>query len=293
MSDGDASTYPHLLRPGRIGTLEIRNRIVMSPMETLYGTPEGLPSERTRAYFAASAAGGVGLITVGATGIDHLHPETPSGLHIATDESVAAHRALVEEVHAHGARIQPQIVHAGPDGLGPEMFGVESLGPSVIQSYLTGRASAEISATQFEQVLDAYRAAATRVRVAGYDGLELHAAHGYMLLGSFLAPQRNRRSDGYRGSSVRGRWRAVLEALAAIRSEVGADFPITLRVSGYERVAGGRPSYELAAHGAAAGCCRGRRLPRQRRSDRPLRDPDGQRCGCRRRSEHRCGRGSP
>jgi 2,4-dienoyl-CoA reductase (NADPH2) len=67
-----------------------------------------------------------------------------------------------------------------------------------------------------------------------------------MLLGSFLAPVRNRRGDGYRGSSVRGRWRAVLEALAAVRAEVGSDFPITLRVSGHERVAGGRPSYELA-----------------------------------------------
>lgn len=215
-------------------------------METLYGTPEGLPSDRTRAYFAARAAGGVGLITVGATGIDHQHPETPGGLQIATDDSLDAHRALVDAVHEHGARIQPQIVHAGPDGLGPEMFGVESIGPSVIQSYLTGRASTPITPEQWAGVLDQYRAAAIRVREAGYDGLELHAAHGYMLLGSFLAPVRNRRTDGYRGSSVRGRLRAVLEALAAIRGEVGEDFPITLRVSGHERVAGGRPSYELA-----------------------------------------------
>ena len=238
--------FENLLRPGRIGTMTVRNRIVMSPMETLYGTPEGHPSDRTRAYFAARAAGGVGLITVGATGIDHRHPETPGGLQIGTDESLDAHRALVEEVHAHGARIQPQIVHAGPDGLGPEMFQVDSIGPSVIQSYLTGRASTEISPAQWAEVLDQYRAAARRVREAGYDGLELHAAHGYMLLGSFLAPVRNRRTDGYRGSTVRGRMRAVLEALAAIRGEVGADFPVTLRVSGHERVAGGRPSYELA-----------------------------------------------
>ena len=240
------TAYEHLLRPGRIGSMELRNRIVMSPMETMYGTPEGLPSDRTVAYFAARAAGGVGLVTVGATGIDHQHPETPGGLQIATDESLDAHRALVDAVHEHGARIQPQVVHAGPDGLGPEMFGVDSLGPSVIQSYLTGRASSEISTAQWSAVLDQYRAAVTRVRQAGYDGLELHAAHGYMLLGSFLAPVRNRRTDGYRGSSVRGRWRAVLETLAVVRAEVGADFPITLRVSGHERVAGGRPSYELA-----------------------------------------------
>lgn len=226
--------------------MQLRNRLVMSPMETMYGTPDGLPSERTRDYFAARAAGGVGLITVGATGIDPLHPETPGGLHIGTDAAVAAHRALVDVVHEHGAKIQPQIVHAGPDGLGPEMHGVTSLGPSVIPSYLTGRPSAEVTPAQLSQIIDLFKAAVRRAAEAGYDGIELHAAHGYMFLGSFLAPQRNRRTDDYRGDSVRGRIRVVLETLAAIRSEVGDQLPITLRISGYERVAGGRPMYETA-----------------------------------------------
>jgi 2,4-dienoyl-CoA reductase-like NADH-dependent reductase (Old Yellow Enzyme family) len=226
--------------------MTVRNRLVMSPMETMYGTPDGLPSQRTRDYFAARAEGGVGLITLGATGVDHRHPETPGGLHLATDDAVDAHRALVEVVHEHGAKIQPQIVHAGPDGLGPEIFGVASLGPSVIPSYLTGRPSVEISRQQLCEVLDLFKAAVRRATEAGYDGIELHAAHGYMLLGSFLAPQRNRRTDDYGGHSARGRMRVVLEALAAIRSEVGDDLPITLRISGYERVAGGRPIYDTA-----------------------------------------------
>ncbi len=248
--------YPHLLAPGRIGAMTVRNRVVMSPMETMYGTPDGLPSQRTRDYFAARAAGGVGLITVGATGVDHRHPETPGGLHLGTDAAVEAHRALVEAVHEHGAKIQPQIVHAGPDGLGPEMFGVASLGPSVIPSYLTGRPSEQISTRQLREVFDLFRAAARRAAEAGYDGIELHAAHGYMLLGSFLAPQRNRRADDYRGDSARGRVRVVLETLAAIRSEIGDALPITLRISGYERVAGGRPIHEtprLAPELVAAG----------------------------------------
>ncbi len=241
-----APPFAHLLAPGRIGSMELRNRIVMSPMETMYGTPDGLPSERTVAYFAARAAGGVGLVTVGATGIDPLHPETPGGLQIGSDAAVAAHRALVDAVHEHGARIQPQVVHAGPDGLGPEMHGVTSIGPSVIPSYLTGRPSVEATKEEIAAVLDQFRAAAARVREAGYDGLELHAAHGYMFLGSFLAPQRNRRGDRYRGSSVEGRIRVVLEALTAIRGEVGGDFPLTLRISGYERVAGGRAVHDTA-----------------------------------------------
>ncbi|HVK29360.1 MAG TPA: FAD-dependent oxidoreductase [Nocardioides sp.] len=239
--------FSHLLAPGRIGSMELRNRIVMSPMETMYGTPEGHPSERTVAHFARRAEGGAGLVTVGATGIDPQHPETPGGLQIGTDDAVAAHRRLVEAVHEHGARIQPQVVHAGPDGLGPEMFGVTSLGPSVIPSYLTGRPSGEATKEQIAAILDQFRAAVVRVREAGYDGLELHAAHGYMFLGSFLAPQRNRRGDRYRGTSLEGRIRVVLEALTAIRAEVGAGFPITLRVSGYERVAAGRPVWDTAA----------------------------------------------
>lgn len=234
------------MAPGRIGAMTVRNRLVMSPMETMYGTPEGLPSQRTRDYFAARAKGGVGLITVGATGIDRQHPETPGGLHLATDEAVDAHRALVDVAHEHGAKIQPQIVHAGPDGLGPEIFGVTSLGPSVIPSYLTGRPSVEVTRQQLCDVFDLFKAAARRAVEAGYDGIELHAAHGYMLLGSFLAPQRNRRTDDYRGDSARGRARVVLEALAAIRSEIGDALPITLRISGYERVAGGRPIFETA-----------------------------------------------
>lgn len=240
------SGFPNLLRPGQIGSMTLRNRLVMSPMETMYGTPDGLPSERTRNYFAARAKGGVGLITVGATGIDHHHPETPGGLHLGTDDAVIAHRALVDAVHEHGAKIQPQIVHAGPDGLGPEMFGVTSLGPSVIPSYLTGRPSAEVSEAQLTHIIDLFRAAVRRAAEAGYDGIELHAAHGYMFLGSFLAPQRNRRTDVYRGDSVNGRIRVVLQTLAAIRAEIGDALPITLRISGYERVAGGRPSHETA-----------------------------------------------
>lgn len=240
-------TKPCLLwTPISIGQMKLRNRFVMSPMENQFGTPDGRPTERSIDYFEARARGGVGLITLGASAIDARHKEVPSSLHFGDDSVVSDHRALTEAVHAHGAKIQPQLAHAGPDGLAPEMHGVEALGPSAIQSYLTGTTSRAISVAEFAQVIDLFRAAAVRVRAAGYDGIELHAAHGYMLLGSFLTPWRNARRDEYSARKRDGRIKVVGDVVRAIKAETGADFPITLRISGYERIAGGRDSFDTA-----------------------------------------------
>ena len=99
--------------------MSLRNRLVMAPMETQYGTREGTPTQRTIDYYVARARGGVGLITLGASSVDAQHKEVPNGLDFASDAGIGAHRALTEAVHAHGAKIQPQLAHAGPDGLGP------------------------------------------------------------------------------------------------------------------------------------------------------------------------------
>ena len=232
--------FPQLFTPIRIGTMELRNRLVMSPMETGYAQKDGLPSSRTIAYYEARARGGVGLITLGACTVDDAHREVPRSMDFARDEVVEAHRELTDRVHEHGARIQPQLVHPGPDGLAPYLSGLPNLGPSVIPSYLTGVACRELEASELPAIVDQYRSAAARIRAAGYDGIELHAAHGYMLLGSFLTPARNRRSDEYTGATPEGRIRLIVEVLRAIKSELGADFPITLRISGYERSPGGR-----------------------------------------------------
>ena len=235
-----------LFSPIHIGTMQLRNRLVMSPMENSFGTADGRPTKRSIDYFEARARGGVGLITLGASAIDARHKEVPNSMHFASDDVISDHRELVSAVHAHGAKIQPQIAHAGPDGLGPEMHQAEALGPSGIQSYLTGTTSKTMTKEEFSGVVDQYRAAASRMREIGYDGIELHAAHGYMLLGSFLTPWRNARKDEYAARKPETRTRAIVEVIRAIKEAAGEDFPITLRISGYERIAGGRESFDTA-----------------------------------------------
>jgi 2,4-dienoyl-CoA reductase (NADPH2) len=229
-----------LFEPIRIGSLTLANRIVMSAVTTGYAGNDQLPTQRLIDYLVTRARGGVGLITMEACVVDKHHREVPRSMHFSDDGVIGAHRAVVAAVHAAGARIQPQIVHAGPDALSPQMEKLPSIGPSVIPSYLTGTPSRELAAEELPAILAQYASAVRRVRQAGYDGVELHAAHAYMLVGSFLSPWRNKRDDGYTGRTREGRLRFLLELLAAIRAEVGADFPITLRLSGYERVAGGR-----------------------------------------------------
>lgn len=232
--------FPHLFSPLKIGGLELRNRLVMSPMETGYATKHGRPSSRTIAYYEARAKGGVGLITLGACTIDERHREVPRTMDFASDDVLETHRELTQRVHAHGARIQPQLVHPGPDGLAPYLSGAPNVGPSVIPSYLTGIPCRELEAGEIPSIVDQYRSAALRVREAGYDGIELHAAHGYMLLGSFLTPGRNRRTDEFAGNTEEGRIRLITLVVTAIKEEVGEDFPLTLRISGYERTPAGR-----------------------------------------------------
>ncbi len=233
-------TRRRLFEPVRIGGVELKNRLVMSPMTTGYAGPDQRPTPRLIAFLEARARGGVGLVTLEACVVDPRHREVPRSMHFADDAVIESHRRLVDALHAHGAKVQPQLVHAGPDALSPQMERIPSLGPSVIPSYLTGTPSRALDEEELPAILDQYAAAVRRVREAGYDGVELHAAHGYMLIGSFLSPWRNKRDDGYAGRRREGRLRFLLEVLAAIRKEVGDDFPVTLRISGYERVAGGR-----------------------------------------------------
>ena len=247
---------PHLFSPARIGALELANRLVMAPMATDFADGDGSVSAKLVDYLRARAQGGVGLIIAEVSGVDARHPYTPRGLGLWSDELVPAYRRLTDAVHAHGARIMPQIAHPGPDSLAPLLMGFEAVGPSAgVPNSLTRTLCREITLEEIEEAKGLFAEAARRAREAGCDGIELHAAHAYLLVGSFLSALRNRRTDRY-GGCAEDRLLFALEVLAAIRARVGGDFPIVLRISADELVHGGRDLREtlyLAPRLEAAG----------------------------------------
>lgn len=229
-----------VFEPFRIGNMDIKNRIVMAPMTVDYANPDETPSDRHLAYYTERAKGGVGLITLEVVTVDGDHRYQQNSLGLYNDSLIAPHKKLVDAIHAHGAKVVPQISHTGPESLGGFFKQIQPVGPSVVRTATTLQVCRELKADEIGRYVEMYGDAAVRAREAGYDGIELHSAHSYMLLGSFMSPLRNHRTDEYKGSKPEGRMKLLLEVLANIRKKVGNDFPITLRLSGYERESGSR-----------------------------------------------------
>ncbi len=229
-----------LFTPLTIGTMEIRNRIAMAPMATDFAEGDGTVTDRLIDYYEARARGGVGLVILEVCTVDGSFPYIPRTLGLWDDSFIPGLRRLVDAVHARGARIIPQIAHPGPESLSPLFNGITTIGPTAgIVNNLTRMRCREIEGGEIPGVVAQFAAAARRAREAGFDGIELHAAHAYMLVGSFLSALRNRRMDEY-GGDIPGRTRFPLEVLGAIRAAAGEDFPIIMRISADEPVPGGR-----------------------------------------------------
>lgn len=230
----------HLFSPAKIGNVELRNRIVMAPMTVDYANPDETPSEKQIAYYAERAKGGAGLITLEVCTVDADHRYQAKSLGLYADHLIEPHKKLVDAIHAHGAKVFPQIAHTGPESLAPFFRKMPPVGPSVVRTPTTMQVCRELAVEEIPALVEMYGDACLRAQKAGYDGIELHAAHSYMLLGSFLSPLRNHRNDEYSGRKLEGRMKLLLEVIANIRQKCGPDYPIVVRLSGYEREAGGR-----------------------------------------------------
>ncbi len=232
--------FSNLLSPIDIGAMRLKNRMVMSPMTTAYCHGDQTPSTRLISHFETRARGGVGLITLELVTVAVDHPYLHRSMTLGEDRFIDAHRPLVEAIHRHGAKVQPQLSHTGPESVAPLFSGPQPVGPSVAVAPVWGWHSRELDAAELPGIAIQYGEAARRAREAGYDGIELHAAHCYNLLGSFLSPLRNKRTDDYSAFRLETRTRFMVDVLAQIRARAGEDFPITLSISGYERTPGGR-----------------------------------------------------
>jgi len=235
-----------LLSPIAIGSMQVKNRMVLSPMTTNYGNEDQTVSDRLIAFHEARAKGGVGLITVEVCTVDVKQKYQPQSLTLGDDSFIAGHRRLTDRLHAYGAKVQPQITHPGPESLIWLYHGEQSVGPGVCLGASTGVPSRALAIEELDGIVEQYAQAARRAREAGYDGMELHAAHGYMLLGNFLSPAKNIRQDEYGAGTIENRTRLLTRVLRRIKEVAGRDFPITLRISGFERLPGGRASYDTA-----------------------------------------------
>ncbi len=213
--------FPHATAPGRIGKFVARNRIYMSAQTTSFATA-GVPNERHIAYLVERARGGLGLIFSEAVDVmsGHGYPETGLRLSIESDETIPAFARLVDALHDEGAGAFLQLTQTGHTRYwAPSDVGVSDIAPR----------PREMPVEEMATLKSAFASAARRGIEAGFDGIEIHFGHGH-LLHRFLSPVLNVRTDRYGGSPEK-RLAYPLEVLAAVRAEVGGDFPLGVRVS--------------------------------------------------------------
>ncbi len=233
------TAFPKLFSPTKIGSMVLKNRIVMSPMHTDFANIDGTISPKLKNYLVARAKGGAGLITMEIATIDGKSPYMPNTVGIWDNKFIPLFRELVDEVHSYDAKIVLQISHPGPESLAPFFYNIQPMGPSPLMAETTKQMCREMTIEDIEKTIEQYGDAAKRAKEAGFDGMELHAAHAYMLIGSFLSALRNRRTDEY-GGSIEGRLKFACEVIENIRTKAGKDFPLIMRISGDELVPGGR-----------------------------------------------------
>jgi len=237
--------FPHLFQPTRIGRLEVRNRIIGSPMERNYCTAEGRVTQRYVDYMVARARGGAGLMYTEATYVDPRGKGRTLQMGLHDDDLIPDFARMVRAVHREGGVIGPELNYGGRV-VQPWISGLESRAPSVVPyAGAAGFAPRALERDEIAAIVACFASAARRAAEAGCDFVGLHGAHGY-LLSQFLSPWCNKRNDEY-GGDLHGRMRFVLEVVAAVRKAVGGELPILYRISGDEHQQGGLTLADVCA----------------------------------------------
>lgn len=253
----NTKSYRHLLSPGRINRMDLRNRIFFSPMGSNLAEEDGSVGERLHRYYVERAKGGAALVTMGSVSVGF--PEGASNWRqeaISDDRFIPGIRKLADEVHAHGAKLAAQLQHGGLLAMTDMLDGRPVACPSVPRKSkdsgdFVDVMLAEEQATFFEpyakmgevqynplskadivRIAEMFASAAERAKRAGIDAVEIHGGHGYVF-SSFLSPAYNQRDDEY-GGSIENRARFLLETIRAVRAAVGPDYPVWMRFDSQE-----------------------------------------------------------
>ena len=245
--------FRHLLAPGRIGTLEVRNRTIMTAMGSMLAEPGGHCGDRIRAYYTERAKGGVGLIVMGSVAVGYpIGAAIPLPVAISSDDHIPGIRAMAASAHEHGAKLALQLHFGGLVAMEDMLAGRPVWTPSVpvykqgdwLDGFLEQELAEapftkigkvdykELTAADIRELVGMFAAGARRAREAGCDGVEIHGGHGY-IISAFLSPLTNHRSDDY-GGSIENRSRLLVEIIQGCKAAAGSDFPVWCKIDSQE-----------------------------------------------------------
>ncbi len=238
--------FPHLFTPGKIGTLTLKNRIVKAPQSSGMNNKDGTVSERAIRYYRGQASGGVGLVIVEYAYVDDIGAKSAHcHLGISNNEHIPGLAWLAENIKEMGAAAGIQIEHCGRQ----KFLGTQPMcGPSAIpwprlwEQHGVQAVPHVLTIEEIQDIVHAFGDSALRAKEAGFDLVEIHGAHGYLLT-NFFSPHTNHRTDLY-GGSLENRMRIYVEIVRDVRKKVGPDFPVTIRLSGTDYEPDGFPIEE-------------------------------------------------
>ena len=231
-----------LFSPITIKQITFRNRVVMPPMVREQGDSDGCVTAAVLENYSRRAHAGTGTLIVEATAVDETSRVWDGGLCAYVGRHLTGLARLAECIHAKGAIALIQLVHGGPQA-SPRVSGHETVGPSAVRPSAEEPVPRALTVEEIQAIEDRFADAAVLAIEAGFDGVEIHGAHGY-LLDSFLSAQRNRRTDAY-GGSLEGRQRMLVETCRRIRARIGTQALLDCRISIFNKLSEGFTAADL------------------------------------------------
>lgn len=219
-----------LFTPIRIGSLELPGRLFKTATAETSASADGFVTDEVVEFYRLIAMGGTPLIITGNIYVSRLGKSAPRQLGADEDDKIAGLVRITQVVHAHGGRIFAQLNHCGRQVVPDFVGATDVVSASAVKDLLTGTRPRAMSTQEIAAIVEQFGEAARRCRDAGFDGVQMHSANGY-LMSQFLTPYTNRRDDEY-GGSLERRTRFAREVLGAIRRRVGVDFPVIIKMNG-------------------------------------------------------------